>query len=35
MDFKDIGFVVHSDGEECSLVKVTVNIMGILDVTSN
>ena len=35
MDFKNIGVVVHSDGVEYSLVKVTVNIMGILGVTNN
>ena len=35
MDFKYTGVVVHSDGAEYSLVKVTVNIMRILDVTSN
>jgi hypothetical protein len=35
MDLKDIGVVVHSDGAQYSLIKVTVNIMGMLDVTSN
>jgi hypothetical protein len=35
MDFKDIGVVLQSNGAQYSLVEVTVNIMGILDVTSN
>jgi hypothetical protein len=35
MDHKDTGDDMYSAGAEYSLVKFNVNLMGILDVTSN